>query len=592
MNGKKVLHALTAPIIEEFPMFFLTLLIVNIKTFRLLHGCIVAHYDLEVYELIFRLLSVGTVMSYLFATIAYYTKKKYIKVLLYAIPITLYIINYFLLRTFGTILNPTYVLILGETNPGEASGFIRTFLFTRNGAITILVLLLICTICLTAERYKRFILNYTHKKWIGSTICILAVPFLVNGVYSLSKIATIFQVQSLRQLDEWGWWTIKSHPEDTDVYTNLLYSFYAPRVAQKECRQAIKLSTNLRETTTSDNDSLNVVLIIGESYIKYHSPLYGYYLNTTPNMLREAKNGRLFVFDNINSPYNTTSPTIKNLLSCNSLGREEGWENSPYLPVIFKKDGYKVYFWDNQNETHAVCDFTLNSFLHNQEISKKTYTAENKDTYPHDGGLIKSFLHQNFPTSENTLTMLHLWGQHIAAKDRYPHTSRYNHFTRDSITVKKPWLTPAMRQAIAEYDNATYYNDALIGEVINHYRHTNAVIVYLSDHGEETYDWRPSMGRNAKPMDANVLKYQFDIPFAVWCSDKYQARYPQTVQAIKASLHKPMSSDILCNLLFHLAGLKTHYYRPTLDILSSHYHCPKRIVLDKYDYDAIRFHHQ
>lgn len=204
INGKKVLHALTAPIIEEFPMFILTLLIANLGAMRVLHGCIVSHYGLEAYEKIFRFLSVGTVISYLFAAIAYYTKKKYLKVLLYAIPIVLCIVNLFLIRSFGTILNPTYVLILGETNPGEASGFIRTFLFTRNGAITILLLLLICTICLTAERYKRFILNNTHKKWIGSTICILVVPFLVNGVYSLSKIATIFQVQSLRQLDEWG----------------------------------------------------------------------------------------------------------------------------------------------------------------------------------------------------------------------------------------------------------------------------------------------------------------------------------------------------------------------------------------------------
>ena len=592
MNGKKVLHALAAPITEEFPLFTITLLIVNIKTLRLLHGCIVAHYDLEVYERIFRLLSVGTTMSYLFAAIAYYTKKKYIKVLLYAIPITLYIVNFFLLRSFGTILNPTYILILGETNPGEASGFIRTFLFSRNGAITIFVLLLICTVCFVAERYKRFILIYTHKRWIGDTLCILAVPFLINGVYSMSKIATIFQVQSLRQLDEWGGVTIGSQPEDTDVYTNLLYSFYAPRVAQKECRHAIKLSANLRDTTASDNDSLNVVLIIGESYIKYHSPLYGYYLNTTPNMLREAKNGSLYVFDNINSPYNTTSPTIKNMLSCNSLGRHEGWEDSPYFPVIFKKNGYKVYFWDNQNETHAVWDFTLNSFLHNQDLSSVAYTAENKDTYPHDDGLIKSFLRQRFHTTENTFTMLHLWGQHIAAKDRYPHTARYNHFTRDSIKVKKPWLTPAMRQTIAEYDNATYFNDALIGEVINHYRHTNAVIVYLSDHGEETYDWRASIGRNAKPMCTNVVKYQFDVPFVIWCSDKYQAKHPQTVQAIKASLHKPMSSDILCNMLFHLAGLKTSYYRPTLDILSKRYRCPKRIILDKYNYDTLRFPRQ
>lgn len=197
---------------------------------------------------------------------------------------------------------------------------------------------------------------------------------------------------------------------------------------------------------------------------------------------------------------------------------------------------------------------------------------------------------QHFPTTQNNFTILHLWGQHIAAKDRYPHTAQFNHFTRDSITVKKPWLTSAVRQAIAEYDNATYYNDALIEQVINHYRKTNAVIVYLSDHGEETYDWRPGIGRNASPMCANVLKYQFDIPFVIWCSDTYQTKHPEIMKAIKASLHKPMSSDIICNMLFHLAGLRTKYYRPSLDILSKKYHCPKRIVLDKYNYDAIRFH--
>lgn len=590
-NGKKVLHALADPIIEEFPLFILTLLIANLGTIRLLHGCLVAHYDIGAYENIFRFLSVGTVVSYLFAAIAFYAKRRYIKVLLYAIPIVLFIINFFLLREFGTVLNPNYILILGETNPGEASGFIRTFLFSKGGVLTVLTLLILCATCVAAEKYKPLILHYTHKKWIGSTICILTIPFLINGVHTLSQIATIFKVQSLKQLDGWGGVVMDGQAEISDVYTNLLYSLYAPRVAQKECREAIQLSCNLTDHSKSANDSLNVVLIIGESYIKYHSPLYGYQLNTTPNLLREMKASHLFVFDNINTPYNQTSPTIKNLLSCNSLGRHEGWENSPYFPVIFRKDGYHVYFWDNQNvTTRGVWDFTLNSFLHNKELSEVSYTAENKDTYQYDGGLIQSFLSQKFPTTQNNLTILHLWGQHIAAKDHYPHTARFNHFTRDSITVKKPWLTSAMRQAIAEYDNATYYNDALIGEVINHYRHANAVIVYLSDHGEETYDWRPGIGRNASPMCANVLKYQFDIPFVVWCSDKYQARHPRIMQAIKASLHKPMSSDIICNMLFHLAGMKTEYYRPSLDILSKKYRCPKRIVLDKYNYDAIRFH--
>ena len=99
---------------------------------------------------------------------------------------------------------------------------------------------------------------------------------------------------------------VQSQPDNTDVYTNLLYSCYAPRIAQKECHQAIKLSDGLTGAITSDNDSLNIVLIIGESYIKYHSPLYGYYLNTTPNMLREHKNGQLFVDGKLTKQYTFT----------------------------------------------------------------------------------------------------------------------------------------------------------------------------------------------------------------------------------------------------------------------------------------------
>lgn len=592
---KKVLCALSKPIIEEFPLFMLTLVIASIEALRLLHGCIVAHYGLNVWIQAFRFISIATTISYLYAALTYYTKKRIIvsriiRVICYAIPIILFITNTFLRLNFGLPLNPSYILILGETNTREASDFLSTFLLSKNGAITSVILLVICITCYVAEKYKPIFLKLTHKKWIGSSICCLSIPFLINGFYSISKITTIFQVNSLKQLDIWGWQNICNNASLTDVYTNLLYSFYAPRVAQKECHQAIKLTSNLTDTAKLNNDSLNVVLIIGESYIKYHSSLYGYNLNTTPNLLRESKSKHLFAFENINTPYNTTTLVIKNLLSCNSLGHHEGWQDNPYFPAIFKKDGYKVYFWDNQNGGNFTWDFTLNSFLHNKELSEVSYTAENKDTYKLDGGLIQSFLSQHFPTSQNNFTILHLWGQHVAAKTRYPHTAQFNHFTQDSITIKKPWLTSSMRQTIAEYDNATYYNDALIEQVINHYRKTNAVIVYLSDHGEETYDWRPSMGRNATPMCANVLKYQFDIPFVVWCSDIYQKKHPEIMKAIKASLHKPMSSDIICNMLFHLAGLKTKYYRPSLDILSKKYHCPKRIVLDKYNYDAIRFH--
>lgn len=46
-------------------------------------------------------------------------------------------------------------------------------------------------------------------------------------------------------------------------------------------------------------------------------------------------------------------------------------------------------------------------------------------------------------------------------------------------------------------------------------------------------------------------------------------------------------TDNTCQLLFDLAGLKTIYYRPEHDLISSKFRASKRIVNDNIDYDAV-----
>lgn len=149
------------------------------------------------------------------------------------------------------------------------------------------------------------------------------------------------------------------------------------------------------------------------------------------------------------------------------------------------------------------------------------------------------------------------------------------------------WITPTIKQEIAEYDNAVLYNDDVMKKIINHYRNTNAVIVYLSDHGEEIYDYRNSKGRKNVPMSRMLLKYQYEIPFVIWCSDTYKKNHPKLISLFQSALNTPMTIDNVCNLLFRIASLKTPYYRKKYDILSSNYICCKRIVADKIDYDKI-----
>lgn len=151
-----------------------------------------------------------------------------------------------------------------------------------------------------------------------------------------------------------------------------------------------------------------------------------------------------------------------------------------------------------------------------------------------------------------------------------------------------------MRQEIADYDNATNYNDHVIHLMTQLYTNQNTVLVYLSDHGEEVYDYRPRSGRDDFKLGPDLhqsLRYQYNVPFFIWCSDKYIATHPDIIREIQQATGRPMMIDNTCHVLFHLAGLFTPYYKANRDVLSATYRCPSRLVNDDVIYDDVMMEH-
>ena len=114
------------------------------------------------------------------------------------------------------------------------------------------------------------------------------------------------------------------------------------------------------------------------------------------------------------------------------------------------------------------------------------------------------------------------------------------------------------------------------------------MVIYVSDHGEEEYDYRPSAGRKGSDDLKNMLYYQYSVPMIVWFSDAFKEKYPTKVRQIEASAAKPLMTDNICQILFYLGGLTSSpYYSAKHNVLSKDYVCGKRIVDDKYNYDRI-----
>ncbi len=516
--------------------------------------------------------------AWLAAALVEWTRSRIVKGVVYVLLYSLFIVELGLEWIFSMHISPAVITLLVETDARESSEFLESLfshpeLWQVIGCTVGLILLNI-----VAEHYRKTVTTVLEKGKTARVLSVVIVVLLIGGVLSSACYVPLLRSKELNEVDQW--FDHKRHPHDT--MTKLLVALVDIRLANKEMEGICQLAAQVEATPQTDTDSVNVVFVIGESYIKYHTPLYGYSLNTTPFLSAEQREGRLFVFNDVLSPYNQTSQVLRNLISCNSLGDGERWSEKPPLTAVFKKNGFRVAMFDNQRtaDYSEVFAFSLNTFLYHPQVVQACYDEVNDTVFEYDGQMVEYLGERRKAKDEGkSLTIVHLLGQHVGFSYRYPKPS---HFTADSIKRSESWLTDEMKAEIAHYDNATLYNDHVIQQLTQLYDDGNTVLVYLSDHGEEVYDYRPHFGREGHgEATAEEIRWQYEVPLVVWCSPRYIEKHPDIIAALRKATDRPFSIDNTCHLLFRLAGLRTSYYLSRRDILSDDYKCPPRTVNDK-----------
>lgn len=582
---------ITNPFVMEFPYICFFMLIMGIyETLQFIHGRFVNIDNPGAYQPFLNLfgnIGIWFLWAYFIAVIINNSSKKVTKLLFYIVTLSLFAIQHFLLQNFGLKISPTCFVLLAETNRNETNEFINQYILSDAIIPTVKITLFYAVSIIIAEVVWHKLIQIIKKIsfHIKFIFALFLTPTLLFGI-GYSHI--YWKIYNAKSPDE-----IRFMAPPNDPISSIFTSIITIRMMSENMENAIKTtkSINTNSTFCVQEDPLNLIVVIGESYIKWHSQLYEYYLNTTPHLAKEEKEGRLFVFNDVISSSNSTSVVMRNILSCNNSSEGEFWYNYPFFPAIFKQSGYNVYFWDNQLDCDptATYSFTLNSFLYDPEIRKTSYTMTNDRSYNLDGDLIDSFAKTiDIPSNMNNLILFHLMGQHHMATDRFPQ-KEFKHFNADSIKRNDPYLNKSRKEYIADYDNATLYNDYVLKKIIELFSNTNSVIIYLSDHGEEVHDYRIQNSRDHGPLTSNKLKFQYEIPFMIWCSDIYKERYPNTIEKIKKALNYPLISDNLCNLLFNIGGINTPYYRESLDIISPNYQCKKRFIDQDFCYENIRY---
>lgn len=507
-----------------------------------------------------------------------------------------------LLETFHYILLEHVVdydtlKLLLNTNQAEIKGFFLHFFNVKVVIgimlclITVIALSLAVNIC--NKKISPFLSH--HKAGLGIFITVSMIP----GFWGIGKMLTVLFQQEYQQIVIWQ----VQGDENPELANGVRVLFSDPIIkgiaiyktvtlerSNIDGWSALQYSLSERDGVAVDTiepiDSLDIVVVIGESFIRSHSSLYGYSLPVNPCLEKERDEGALTVFSDAISPANFTVLSISNLLNLNSVSAGENWWSAASWPMLFSKAGWSVNVFTNQYAPGQSGD--LEPLFFHPLVSGSNGGCHNTFMRRYDGEFISEISRQQKNSTNKSAHILTIWqlrGQHFPPAIQFPESARHP-FTSDDIPADKPWLTPERRQIVADYANATLYNDSILGSIIDLYRSRAAVLIYFSDHGEEMWDSAPFGNRNRqRPEDKAWMRRQHDIPMMVWVSKSLQKRNPELVESIRAAAGKPVTTDHIGHTLLNIGGIRTPYYREELDVLSPGYEPVARKTASGYRYD-------
>lgn len=552
-------------------------------------------YELSATELFFDLYLLCAVLALLPQKI-----RKWIRLLLAILLYIVALIDMFCYVRFESTLTPTMLMLFFETTGQETKEFLNSYvgwdLLTSKTGWIILIAFLHILWSIFSLWWKR------HNQRMGLRLSPSVVLYSqsVMGVVALG-LFVYCATECFPNKQAMGRLMSKSnlgeveHELTTKGCANLylpihrmVFSLYANRLASQQITQLMAATEKVQVDSCSFR-SPQIVLIIGESFNKYRSQLYGYDKPTTPRQLKRQQDSTLIAFTDVVAPWNLTSFVFKHVFSLHAIGDEGDWCDVPMFPEVFRKAGYHVTFITNQflpKAGEAVYDFSGGFFLNHPQLSEQLFDTRNSRLHRYDEGVLQDYDAMK-EHDAHQLTIFHLMGQHVDYRGRFPVKTRRK-FTPADYPDKK--LAPKRLQINADYDNAVLYNDSIVDEIIRRFEHQNAIVIYMPDHGEECFNSMDYFGRNhSATIDYRLAREEFEIPFWIWASEKYRQTHPYGWEAVKRYCHRPYMTDLLPHTLMFLGGIHTKDYRKEYDVLSSAYNEKRpRLLKNSVDYNGLR----
>ncbi len=286
--------------------------------------------------------------------------------------------------------------------------------------------------------------------------------------------------------------------------------------------------------------SPDVIVILGESLRADHLGINGYPRPTTPNISADTA---IVSYPHIYSKDYFTHESVPHIITrADSINPDLKWEEPSFI-TVFKKAGYQTSWISNQDMSPAYVYFMKEADALDMVREGFSPYSFNKhldlDLLPY----ISDKLEQK---GQPQLIVVHSIGSHWYYNAHYP----------DSLAVFKPEADSRVisdmthEKIVNSYDNTIVATDNFISKVKRLLHDRNAILIYISDHGE-------ALGEDGNYLHAADFPQLHYPACFFWYSQKYVATFPEKISNLRNNSMLPWTTDMVFHTAIDAADIST-----------------------------------
>ena len=393
--------------------------------------------------------------------------------------------------------------------------------------VTVTPLILDCVFHTNMEEAMG-VMSWQMVVWIGINICVSALFVVWRWRIETPKYAYIHAVGAMLLLFGYYHCNGRLHQSLNQRYPMHIVESMRLYHSLEQSRHSDRVVPDyVRKTPV---DTLDIVVMIGESLRADHLQLNGYERETNPCLSRRRN---VVSYPNICSQYTHTLASVPVILTrADSLHPEYQYTETSFAAIL-RQEGYHTAWISNQDMGETFAHFPA-------ECDTAIWANAGKSTFVFSGWYDEELLpfmdRQLALGYSRNLLILHTIGSHWYYNNHVP--ENFDYFL--PITDNRVVTNNTQEQVVNSYDNTARYMDAFVDSIIQRFEDRCAVVIYLSDHGE-------SLGENGNWLHAAGAEETKHPACVVWYSDRYAKIYPEKVQA----LHKNAQQRYLTDFMFH-----------------------------------------